>query len=87
MARSYGTSRGVEITDEVIQRLAAEAERGFDPSSLRRRGRPPIGAAPPKVAQVRLPPDLAQALDARAAHDHIRLSEVIRQALRAYLKA
>lgn len=86
MPKSYGTSGGVEITDAVIERLADEAERGYEPAKLRPRGRPLLAASPAKVAQVRLPPDLAAALDRRAAHDRTRPSEVIRQALRAYLK-
>lgn len=86
MAKSYGKSGGVEITDEVIQRLADEAERGLDPGKLRPRGRPPLGASAAKVTQVRLPPDLSQALTQRAERDHIVPSEVIRKALREYLK-
>ena len=85
MYRSYGTSGGVEITDAVVVRLAEEAERGYDPRKLHPRGRPPLGAAAAKVAQVRLPPELSAALDKRAARDHVRPSEVIRKALREYL--
>lgn len=43
-------------------------------------------AAPAKVTQVRLPPELAQALEERAARDRTPPSEVIRRALREYLK-
>ncbi len=86
MPESYGTSGGVEVTDALIERLADEAELGFDHAKLHPRGRPPIGAAAAKVTQVRLPPDLSAALAQRAARDHTGLSEVIRKALRAYLK-
>ncbi|HEY8691527.1 MAG TPA: CopG family transcriptional regulator [Chloroflexota bacterium] len=86
MHKSYGTSGGVEITDKVIERLADEAERGYDPARLRPRGRPTLGASAAKVAQVRLPPDLSAALDQRATRDHTKPSEIIRQALREYLK-
>ena len=86
MPESCGTSGGVEITDAVIERLAHEAERGFDHARLRPRGRPPIGAAAAKVTQVRLPPDLAEALARRALRDHSHKSEVIRRALKAYLQ-
>lgn len=86
MPRSYGTSGSVEITDEVVERLAGAAERGYDPRTLHPRGRPPLGAAAAKVAQVRLPPELLAALDERATRDHVRPSEVIRKALREYLK-
>lgn len=86
MPESYGLSGGIEITDVVIERLADEAERGYGPAKLRPRGRPPLGAGAAKVTQVRLPPDLAAAVDRQALRDQIRPSEVIRQALRAYLK-
>ena len=87
MPSSYGTSGGVEITDAVIERLARKAERGYDRGKLHPRGRPPLGAAAAKVAQVRLPPELSAALDERAARDHVRPSEVIRKALKEYLEA
>jgi hypothetical protein len=86
MAESHGTSGGVEITDAVVERLADAAERGFDHARLHPRGRPPMGAAAARVAQVRLPPDLSEALAERAAHDQTLPSEVIRRALREYLK-
>ena len=85
MNKSYGTSGGVEITDAVVERLADNAERGFDHARLHARGRPPLGAAAAKVTQVRLPPDLAAALAQRAARDRTVPSQVIRQALRDYL--
>jgi hypothetical protein len=58
---SYGyTERGEPITDEMIEDLAAEAERGYDPGQLqgRRRGpgRPPLGEAAKSVESVRLEP-------------------------------
>src|SRR6266571_4911463 len=86
MHELYGTSGGVEITDAVIERLADEAERGFEHAKLHPRGRPPMGAAAAKVTQVRLPSDLTEALARRAARDHTVPSEVIRRALREYLK-
>ena len=45
-----------------------------------------MGETPARVTQVRLPPELAEALYQRADADHARPSEVIREALRAYLK-
>lgn len=86
MPKTYGTSGGVPITDDVIERLASEAERGFDHRQLRPRGRPPMGMGAARVAQVRLPPDLSGALAQRAARDQTGTSDVIRKALRAYLK-
>ena len=40
---------------------------------------------PATVAQVRLPPDLTEALAQRAARDGTGTSDVIRETLRAYL--
>ena len=85
MPKQHGTSGGVPITDDVIERLAARAERGLPHARLRRRGRPPLGDAPARVTQVRLPPALSDALTARAARDGTAPSAVIREALREYL--
>ena len=85
MAKKHGTSGGVEITDDVIEQLAQRAERGLAHARLRRRGRPPLGEAAAKVAQVRLPPALSEALAARAARDGTAPSTIIREALREYL--
>ncbi|ONH34871.1 ribbon-helix-helix protein, CopG family [Protofrankia sp. BMG5.30] len=80
------TSGGVLVTDELVTTLAAEAEAGYDVELLRRRGgRRPIGSAPGEVVPVRLDPDMRAALAARADADHTNASEVIRQALRAWL--
>jgi len=84
--RTYGTSGGVEMTDEGIERLAAAAEQGLDQRRLRPRGRPALGAGAARVAQVRLPPELSEALAERAARDQTKASDVIRAALREYLK-
>lgn len=35
----HGTSRGIPLTDEVIEELADEAERGYDAEELRLRAR------------------------------------------------
>ncbi len=80
------TSNGVPVTDELVDRLAAEAETGYDVAELRRRGgRRPLGSGPADVVPVRLDPDLRAALAARAAAEHTNASDVIRQALRAWL--
>jgi hypothetical protein len=84
----YGTSGGVELTDELIERLAGEAEEGYDVERLRprsRRGRPPMGSEAAALFQVRLEPELRASL-MRAAHlRQTSPSEVARRALRAYL--
>lgn len=86
-ADEHGTSRGVPLTDDLITRLADEAEKGYPPERLARRGRPPLGDGPSEVVPVRLDPELRSRLDDRAQHDDITASELIRRALRAYLDA
>ena len=82
------TASGVPITDELVDRLVAKAEAGYDvKQTLRRRGgRPPIGSAAASVESVRLEPELREALTQRAEHDHETTSSVIRKALREYLR-
>ena len=82
-----GTSRGTPLTDDDIQRLADEAEAGYDPSRLRPRGgRPLMGAAPAEVVPVRLDPELRAAVEARASAEQTSTSEIIREALRRFLE-
>lgn len=84
--KSYGTSGGVELTEEVIEKLAAEAEAGYDVSQLvPRRGRPPIGSEAASIFQVRLDPELRSALDSRARDEGTTPSELARRLLRAQL--
>lgn len=80
-----GTSGGVPITDADVDRLAEEAERGYDPAKLTVRGRPRIGSGPPEIVPVRLDPALRRALEARAADEQTTQSDLIRRALRAFL--
>jgi hypothetical protein len=87
--KAYGkTKSGVPITEELVDRLAAEAEAGYDvEGTLRRRvGRPPMGSGPAAVESVRLDPELREALTDRADRDHEPTSTVIRKALRRYLE-
>jgi hypothetical protein len=86
--KSYGRSKaGVELTDETLSRMAEEAEAGLDAATLRRRpGRPAMGSAAAEPLPVRLDPELRQAVDDRAAADGTTASDVVRTALRRYLK-
>jgi hypothetical protein len=83
------TASGAPITDQLVEKLAAKAETGYDvEETLRRRGgRPPMGAAAAKVESVRLEPELQRALAERATRDSETTSSVIRKALRSYLGA
>jgi Ribbon-helix-helix protein, copG family len=85
---SHGhTTGGVELTEDVLDRMADEAKDGLDITKLRRRpGRPAMGSAPAESFPVRLEPELRRALDERAAADDTTASEVVREALRRYLK-
>ncbi len=83
--KTYGKSGGVELTDEVLDKLAAEAEAGYDISQLRTRGRRPMGSGPAAVFQVRLEPELHEALIDRAQNDRTTPSEVVRRVLRREL--
>lgn len=85
------TKSGQPITDELVEQLADEAERGYDVEELvarrGRRGRPRLGSEPSTVESVRLDPDLKERLVRRAEADGVPVSEVIRDALRHHLEA
>lgn len=90
--RTYGrTKSGKVITDADIERYADEAEAGYDVDQLiarrGKRGRPALGSGPASVESVRLDPELKDALTCRAEAEGTSPSEVIREALRKYLKA
>lgn len=90
--RTYGrTKSGKVIDDKMIEAFADEAERGYEPGQLRDkprgRGRPPLGEAAKTVESVRLDPDLRQETARRAADEGVSVSEIIRRALRHYLRS
>lgn len=81
---------GRNISDEMVERMADEAERGYDVDEIQRRragGRPAMGSGPASVESVRLDPDLKRMLLLRASKDGVSVSEVIREALRSYVCA
>lgn len=87
---TYGRTRsGYEIDDDLVRRLGEKAEDGVDvEATLRRRGgRPAMGSGPASVESVRLDPELSLALGKRAEDEGRSNSEVIREALRQYLRA
>ncbi|MEA2274630.1 MAG: hypothetical protein QOI98_3338 [Solirubrobacteraceae bacterium] len=90
--RIYGHTRsGQPITDSDVQALAAEAEAGYDVDRLiarrPKRGRPALGSAPASVESVRLDPELRLELLQRARSEGTTTSEIIREALRRFLRA
>jgi hypothetical protein len=88
--KTYGRTRsGKPITDALVEEVARKAEEGFDVDEILRRrgGRPPMGSAAATVESVRLDPELSEALRQRAENEGRTSSDVIRAALRRYLKA
>jgi predicted transcriptional regulator len=82
-------SGDVELTDDLLDRLAEEAEKGYEVENLRpraRRGRPPLGAAAATPFQVRLEPELRDALQREAKRLNMSPSEVVRTALREHIE-
>lgn len=91
-SRVYGHTRsGRPITDVDVEALAAEAETGYDVDELiarrPKRGRPALGSAPASVESVRLDPELRHELAERVRAEGTTTSEVIREALRRFLRA
>lgn len=90
MSAPHGnTADGSPISDEMVEAMADEAERGYDVKEIKRRrgGRPPIGSAASSVESVRLDPELKRDLLLHAAEQHISVSEAIRRAIGQYLQA
>jgi CRISPR-associated endonuclease/helicase Cas3 len=90
--RTYGhTKSGKPIDDDLVERLAGEAEAGYDVGEViarrGKRGRPRLGSAPSMVESVRLDPDLKERLARRAEDEGVSVSEIIREALRQHLAA
>ena len=90
--RPYGhTKSGNPIDDGLIEKLADDAEAGYDADEIvahrGKRGRPPLGSAPSAVESVRLDPELKERLVRRAEDEGVHVSEVIREALRHHLEA
>lgn len=86
--KTIKTAAGDELTEEDIEALADEAERGYDLDKAIKVtvGRPSLGAegVSPRI-QVRVDPTLATALRSRARRERRSVSEVARTALREYL--
>jgi hypothetical protein len=88
--KDHGRIRsGKPITDELVEELATKAEEGFDVDAILRRrgGRPAMGAGAATVESVRLDPELRDALREHAEREGQTSSEVIREALRRFLRA
>jgi len=79
------------LTDAKEQRLAEEAQAGFDPDTLvrRRAGRPSLSgrAGHSNRLDLRVDDTTYEAIRRIADRDHSKLSDVVRDAIRRYLEA
>jgi hypothetical protein len=86
--KTWTTKSGAVITEEIADRLADEAERGYDLSKAKRQyvGRPSLGAGgvSPRVS-FRAAPELYAAAWRQADKEGRSLSDLAREALTRYL--
>lgn len=82
------TAQGEPITDEMLQALAAEAEAGYDPATLRPRkaGRPSLGSGTSPRVQFRVSPTVYQQAQEQAQAEDRTLSELARALLEDYVR-
>ena len=85
------TKAGANLDPDYEQRLAAEAEVGFDPATLTRRhaGRPSLSgrAGHSKRVDLRVDDQTYEAIQRIADQDNRRVSDVVRDAINRYLEA
>lgn len=81
---SYGTIDGVEITEEVIERLVKHSEEGFPGARFRSPGRPARTEEQTRAVTVRLTDTELTHLMARAEHEDMSRSDAIRAAIAAW---
>lgn len=80
------TKSGTKITQEIADELAAEAERGYDLSLGRRRGRPSLDQGVSPRVTFRITGELQERARKRAEQEGKSLSELARDALTEYVK-
>ncbi len=87
MASVKRTKAGAVLTSEVEDALADEAEAGYDldAASPVPTGRPSLGQGVSPRLDLRVEPELSNALHRRAREEHRSVSAVARDALRRYL--
>lgn len=85
------TKRGHPVTKQLVDKLSAEAERGYDLSKAtpeRTRGRPPLSdkdkGVSPRITY-RVPSDLYRAAQRKARREGRSISAVAREALEHHL--
>ncbi len=82
------TAQGEPITDEMLEALAAEAEAGYDPATLRPRktGRPSLGSGTSPRVQFRVSPTVYKEAQEQAEAEDRTLSELARTLLEDYVR-
>ncbi len=84
------TKSGVEITPEIADALADEAERGYDLSKAKRQfvGRPSLSGngTSPRMS-FRITPELYLAMEERAEREGRSVSDLAREAVARYVGA
>lgn len=84
------TKAGTEITPEIADALAAEAERGYDLSKAKRHrvGRPSLaGSGTSPRLSFRTTPDLYQAAQKRAKEEGRSISDLAREAVARFVRS
>ncbi|MGH9039385.1 MAG: ribbon-helix-helix protein, CopG family [Acidimicrobiia bacterium] len=86
--RAKAKRSGTTITKEMVDVLAREAEDGYDLTEAKQRkvGRPSLGSGTSPRLQFRVPPDLYAAAEERARAEGRAVSDIAREALRAYVQ-
>jgi hypothetical protein len=88
-SKAYQTKTGRNLSDADVEAISQEVENeDYDVEELKakRRGRPAMGSGRAKVVPVRLDPELRKAVEARATEENTTTSDLIRQAIREFLK-
>jgi hypothetical protein len=82
------SKKGVSITDELAERLAAEAEQGYDLARGQRVGRKSLagGAGQSPRLNFRTTPELYERASAQAQREGKSVSQLAREALERYVK-
>jgi hypothetical protein len=90
-ARKYPkTKSGLEVTPEIAEALADEAERGYDLSKAKRQfvGRPSLSGngTSPRMS-FRITPELYLAMEKRAEKEGRSVSDLAREAVARYVES
>jgi len=81
----------LNVTDELAERLADDAQAGYPPQQVHvrptGRGRPRLarGHGPSPTVNARPDDELAERLEERAEREGVHKSDIVREALREYL--